>query len=187
MLPGIIGLVLRFAPDLATAFLGDKAGGAVETVTQIVRSVAGTDDPAALEAKLAGDPKLAEVLVERLREETKRYLAEVEDTASARAQALALVRSGSAMAWGPVLVSVLVTLGFLAAVYGVFTVPLTDMTGQVALVLLGTLAGGFTQVLNYWLGSSAGSRAKDDAFKALINAATPSLGKATAAMITRRR
>ena len=38
---------------------------------------------------------------------------------------------------------------------------------EIAYLLMGTLAAGFTQVLNFWLGSSKGSKTKDGIAAAL--------------------
>ncbi len=68
--------------------------------------------------------------------------------------------------WGRVLVSVIVVVGFLAVLILVLT---TKMQGnapsEVLLVMLGALGAGFQQVVSYWVGSSAGSTAKDQAIQ----------------------
>lgn len=74
--------------------------------------------------------------------------------------------------WGKVLVSVIVVIGFLAVLIIVLTVKLQgNATPEVILVMLGALGAAFTQVTSYWVGSSAGSSAKD---AALASAATKS-------------
>lgn len=60
------------------------------------------------------------------------------------------------------IVSGIVTLGFITVVLLLMTLTIdfTAASGQAFLVLVGTLGASFTQVVNYWLGSSAGSAAK---------------------------
>lgn len=59
------------------------------------------------------------------------------------------------------LVSVVVTLGFVALlILWLFHPP--SPNDQVLALLVGTLAASFTQVVNYWLGSSNGSAIKDN-------------------------
>ena len=59
------------------------------------------------------------------------------------------------------LVSVVVTVGFVAILtLWMFHAP--NPNDQVLSLLVGTLAAAFTQVVNYWLGSSIGSASKDN-------------------------
>lgn len=57
--------------------------------------------------------------------------------------------------------SLAVVMGFLGGVTLVLTSSVPERSDALANVLLGTLAAMATQVANYWLGSSAGSAAKD--------------------------
>jgi protein-S-isoprenylcysteine O-methyltransferase Ste14 len=64
--------------------------------------------------------------------------------------------------WGRVLISVIVTVGFM----GVLVLVITTKTQgnappEVMLVMLGALGAAFGQVVSYWVGSSSGSSAKD--------------------------
>jgi len=69
---------------------------------------------------------------------------------------------------GAVVVSALVVVFFGATLVFMITRPVdygrsTDLLD----ILLGTLAAGFMTVVNYWMGSSAGSKAKDDLLAAI--------------------
>lgn len=64
--------------------------------------------------------------------------------------------------WGRVLVSVIVTVGFM----GILVLVITTKTQgnaptEVMLVMLGALGAAFGQVVSYWVGSSSGSAQKD--------------------------
>lgn len=63
----------------------------------------------------------------------------------------------------PIVVSILVVLMFGAVLGLILSHPLTmdQTTFAILNLLLGTLAAGFTTVVQYWLGSSSGSKAKD--------------------------
>lgn len=66
--------------------------------------------------------------------------------------------------WGRVLVSLIVTIGFM----GVLVLVITTKTQgnappEVMLVMLGALGAAFGQVVSYWVGSSSGSTVKDQA------------------------
>jgi len=64
--------------------------------------------------------------------------------------------------WGRVLVSVIVVAGFIGILVLVLTTKLQGTaTSEVLLVMLGALAAAFGQVVSFWVGSSAGSAAKD--------------------------
>ena len=72
--------------------------------------------------------------------------------------------------WGRVLVSVIVTAGFM----GVLVLVITTKTQgnappEVMLVMLGALGAAFGQVVSYWVGSSSGSSQKDAAIQNLAN------------------
>lgn len=178
MLP-IIGLVLQYAPDLIGLFVGQKAGDAADKVIKIAKEVLGTDDVAEAQAKIAADASLANQFIEKVRAETEQFKAALADTADARQQTIQLVQAESPMAWGAAIVSVLVTLAFIANIGVLFVVKVnfTEITGQVLLLLTGTLSAAFTQVINYWLGSSAGSAAKDLAIRQAMTPAPVKKGK----------
>ena len=65
---------------------------------------------------------------------------------------------------GPVTVSVIIAAGYFIVIYRLFLVS-TDMPEkvfQLMNILFGGLTISFGQVCNYWLGSSAGSKRKDE-------------------------
>ena len=68
------------------------------------------------------------------------------------------------------LVSVIVVVGFVfvLAMLILRPVAITDATLQLLLVLTGTLAAKFGDVVQYHIGSSAGSRSKDDSIQKLL-------------------
>lgn len=61
-------------------------------------------------------------------------------------------------------------MGFIGIIFVMITHAVPD--SGVVNVLVGTLATAFGAVVNYWLGSSAGSRAKDDHLADLARAPT---------------
>jgi protein-S-isoprenylcysteine O-methyltransferase Ste14 len=68
--------------------------------------------------------------------------------------------------WGRVVVSIIVTSGFM----GVLVLVITTKTAgnsptEVMLVMLGALGAAFGQVVSYWVGSSSGSAQKDAAIQ----------------------
>jgi hypothetical protein len=92
------------------------------------------------------------------------FRAEIEDTKGARSTFAALALANNPMAWGAPVVSLLVTVGF----FGILTLLIFGVGGdltsnQIINITVGALAAAFATVVSFWLGSSQGSRQKDDA------------------------
>ncbi len=173
----LIPLLAGVAPHIAEWLGGDDAEAVANQVVGAVRSVVGAADEMAVAAAMA-DPEqrgrlaveLARIAAERerVREEaiTARIAAALADTADARRQTVALAQQGSALAYGAALVSAVI-LALFAMMVGAEQFgwsPVSDGTKRLveaALVL----------VLGYWVGSSAGSAAKDSRQGAVIAAA----------------
>ena len=173
-------LAQTFAPVLggliagpAGAAVGRVLGGAIasglgveptpEAVSQAIQADQGK--AADIMRGLGLDPGLVATLggVEAVQLAQERIAAE--DRASARSQTVELAKASSPIAWGAPLVSAVVTAGFLLlAVLMVFrAVPDT----QAFNLIIGAMIAAFTQVVAYWLGSSAGSKAKDQTIREL--------------------
>jgi membrane associated rhomboid family serine protease len=70
--------------------------------------------------------------------------------------------------WGRVLISLVVTVGFMAVLVLVITTKTQgNAAPEVMLVMLGALGAAFGQVVSYWVGSSSGSAQKDTALQNL--------------------
>jgi hypothetical protein len=64
--------------------------------------------------------------------------------------------------WGRVLVSVIVTTGFMGVLILVITTKTQgNAPPEVMLVMLGALGAAFGQVVSFWVGSSSSSATKD--------------------------
>jgi hypothetical protein len=72
-----------------------------------------------------------------------------------------LAKTHSGLAYGGVVVSVVIVAAFGCTTYAVLTTHLSATDGQFGSILVGTLAAMATQVANYWLGSSIGSTTKN--------------------------
>ncbi len=59
------------------------------------------------------------------------------------------------------LLAFFVTVGFFADLYMLMVLPSGGAMRDALLIMVGALAAGFAQVLNYYFGSSSGSQAKD--------------------------
>jgi len=67
----------------------------------------------------------------------------------------------------PMILAAVVTIGFFGALGLVLRFGLQPQGGEAVLVMLGALATGWTAVLNYYFGSSAGSAAKNSLLERL--------------------
>jgi len=161
-------LLLGIAPTVASWIMGDKTGAAVSKVTGIAQEVLGTSDTAGIERAIAADPNLAlqfkmaviQAEADARRQEFDTLQAELADVASARSQTVELAKAGSAIAWGAVAVSLLVTAAFMAALWFVVRQEIPAASREIAYILLGTLGAKFGDIVAYWVGSSSGSAQK---------------------------
>lgn len=164
----LLELILGVLPQLVGAVAGGKVADVVAAGTKVAREVLGTDDPAEIKAALS-DPATAEAFRARLEQETAQLQAYLADVQDARRQTIALVEAGSAIAWAPVVISGLIIAGFLGVTGAMLFKAVPE--SAVAQILFGQLAGMTGAVVQYWLGSSQSSRAKDQVLASLASPA----------------
>ena len=166
-------IALNVAPEIGRWLFGADAAPVTAAVQKAIEAVTGAADPDAQLAALADPDLAAQLRIELARiaatqaaaadaSAEARLAAHLADVANARATAVHLAQSGSAMAWGAPVVSlvVLATFGAVMSLVLMQAVPVGSET--VLNVLLGTLGAMATNVVGYWVGSSAGSARKDD-------------------------
>lgn len=170
----VIGSV---APGLAGAFGGPLAAAAVKVIADKVLGRPDASQSEVIEAlssgALTGDQIVAlksaeqQFQIELERIEYAREAAAMADTASAREQTVALAETKSSIAWAAPVISTVIVSGFFACVALLFIIERTwdERTANLLNVLFGALIPGFSQVCNYWLGSSAGSKRAGDAVR----------------------
>lgn len=172
-------------PALGT-ILGGPLGGTIGSV--LGRSIAGAlgtePTPEAISAVVQADPETARVRLAEIEaqnqdaaEETKRLQARLADVQDARHQTVALAQTGSSATWGAPLMSAASFACFLA-----FTIALFFIQSEIPDKLYTLINAGYGAILiwvgqsmNYWLGSSDGSRRSGDVLRAVAaNANSPS-------------
>lgn len=188
-MPPLVGLAVSMLPGLAKRVADNVLPDVEERITKTVRDVLGTDDPKKVEAMIA-DPQVAaelrvrlaeieaaadvrqaeieqkkrEAEIEKLKVDLEAFRAQSEDAQSARTLLAELAKQGSPFAWGTVVVSVVVVVGFFVALTLLIFRPLPATTNEQMLnIVVGALTAGFATVISFWLGSSQGSRTKDTA------------------------
>lgn len=168
--------LLDTAKDVAPTVVGGAAtaltGGNIAlggVVRSIVGQLVGQGSPDIEKAaeEILGDPNLTMEFRSKMRDaEIKELEIRAKDTASARG----ILKYSK----GPVVVSTMVVLAFVAMTALVTFVPIPGASQAVAYVLMGALATAFTQVLNFWLGTSVGSKEKDSTISRFVAAAKDS-------------
>lgn len=170
--PTIGSLLGGFIPFPGGAILGKMAGTVLAEALGVppkpedIHNAITTGDPAVIQAKLSE----AETKINAEVEMFKAQLADVQD---ARATNVEYVKAGSAIQWAPVVVSVIILLGFSAFSLLAMKPELAGVRSEVVLFLLGAWSGFAGAVVQYWLGSSSGSADKSNQLAALAGAQTP--------------
>jgi hypothetical protein len=173
----------------------------VEPTPEAVDKAIATTPPEVLVAKLSAAeaeaqakwPALAEMVKAQEEGRTERFKTGAKDNADARDMQVELVKTGSPIQWAPMIVSIIILAGYFAVLYLLFTRPfakLDDNFKDILIFMLGALQVGVGQVVNYWLGSSAGSAAKDSAMRditatSVVAAATSTPAAPTKAPVKR--
>jgi hypothetical protein len=172
-------------PGLVSAITDDRtvrnANQIKKLIDDTVRSISGGDTPEDAMKKVEADPKildqlkirLAEISLEAQRIETAEVAQFNRDananTLNARETLIALLSKPDSL-WvsvTPAIISYIVVFGFILLIMVMLFWPpkLADNQNvmQIINICVGAVAAGFATVLNFWLGSSLGSRRKDSA------------------------
>ena len=168
----LIPLLIQFIPDIARWIEGDAAGNVAQKVADVAQSVLGTTDPAAAATLLADQSKVSDLRIAlakigadveraKLDAQTAAITAALADTANARQQTVDLAKSGSSIAWGAPVVSI-ICLGLFG--YGMWVVfhAVPGDTTQAQTGIIEALKQLPIAVVMYWLGSSRSSQSKDE-------------------------
>jgi lysozyme family protein len=178
----LIGIAMGLAPDIIKLIAGDKTGQLADQVGKAVADTVGTTNAGEAQTKLAANPAAEAALREKLAElaldATKAQNADagqraqeaLSNTQSARSGLQALATTNSTIAWTAPTISYLVIFGFFAFLFvlvwlywGKTADNQNNFIVQIINIAVGALTAAFATVVNFWLGSSAGSRKKDDA------------------------
>jgi len=166
----VLGVARDVAPTLAGAAATIATGGnpmAGAAVAALARRVVGAKADAPLEdvaEQLLGNPEA----IQKFRVEMRQLELEELRLRTLDVQDARRILDRSA---GPVVVSIIVVLGYFIATLLVMTNELPPGSENLAYLLLGNLGTGFGMVLTFWLGSSVGSKDKDQAMAKHADAA----------------
>lgn len=162
----IVGTV---APALATALGGPLAGVAVKTIaTQILGKPDATEQE--VEAAILGADPQTLIRLKELDQEFKTTMInagiKLEEIAAADRNSARQREVQAGDHWTPRVLASVVVGGFLACVYAVLSGYVNGLDDPAVVGIVGTLIGYTSakadQVVSYYFGSSASSKAKDD-------------------------
>lgn len=166
--------ILRVAaPVVGTALGGPLGGAAAKLIGERVFGNGGMTEEEVAEQLAKGQlsPDQYSAL-KKAEYDFKRQLAEndikideiaADDRKSARSLTSDLAKAGHGASYASAIISLVVCGGFFFVLYHVMENSIPEGSREIALILLGSLGAGFTQVLNFWLGSSKGSKDKTQA------------------------
>jgi lysozyme family protein len=185
----LIGIAAGLVPDIIKLVAGDKTGQLADQFGKAVSDAVGTTSAADAQTKLAANPaaeaalrqKLAELALDATKAQSADAGARAQEalanTQSARSGLQALATTNSTIAWTAPTISYLVIGGFFAFLFvlvwlywGKTADNQNNFIVQIINIAVGALTAAFATVVNFWLGSSAGSRKKDDASLSLQQA-----------------
>jgi glycosyl hydrolase family 108/predicted peptidoglycan binding protein len=183
----LIGVAIGVLPDIIKLIAGDKTGQLATQVGKAVSDTLGTTNPVEAQTKLTADPAAQSALQQKLGalalEATKTQYGEADlqrqdalaNTQGARNALQALTTTNNTIAWTAPTISYLVIVGFFVFLFVLIWLYKTgaapgatpddknSFIPQIINIVVGALTAAFATVVNFWLGSSAGSQKKDDA------------------------
>ncbi len=163
----LLNIVKTVAPSIATAMGGPLAGMAVRTLSEtLLGKPDGTEAELAAAAAAATPAQLLALknAENEFKLEMKKLDVDLErisagDRDSARQMAMQNPRD-----WTPRALAAVITVGFFSVLMYMLMFGLPSAGGgEAMLVMLGTLGTAWGAVVSFYFGSSAGSRAKDEA------------------------
>lgn len=166
----LLNLVRTVAPTLASAVGGPLAGMATRAISEALLGKPDGAEAELVEAAAKATPeqllalkKAEQDFAVRMREldiDIERL--SNEDRASARERE---VKTGD---WTPRVLAAAVTLGFFGVLFWMIAYGLPQNGGEAMLVMLGTLGTAWGGIVQYYFGSSAGSREKNDTISKMM-------------------
>jgi len=162
LIPLALSLAGEFIPDLIGGLAGKDAKKIAEKIVGTASELTGqkienADDVAKVVQIIKSDAQLQTELKMQLSQER---LETARIHSADRISARTMSQRTTLHAVAVCVISVIITIGFGIMLWLVLANPLPEGNSEIIYILLGTLAAGFTQCLNFWLGSSRSSQDK---------------------------
>ena len=161
ILAGGLALAKAFAPSLVGRLAGPRAEAVAEKVVGMAAALTGEADPERALKILQENPELLARFETRMAEiDLEEQRIHAEDRKGARGMLTHLAELVPVAILAPILVSAIVTGGFVGMLYAVIASPIPAENKDVVMLLVGALTIAFGQVVNFWMGSSKSSQDK---------------------------
>ena len=161
-------LLGQIAPSIATALGGPLAGIAVKTLSNaLLGHESGTEEDVANALQNASPEQLS--VIKKIDADFKVRMKELDidlERISAGDRDSARQMQRDTKDWVPKVLAVVITLGFFGILIWMLLNGMPKTGTEALLMMLGALGTAWTGVVNFYYGSSAGSKAKTDALSA---------------------
>ena len=149
----IVSALTSLAPTVGRLIAGDKGEDAANAVSNIVRDVAGVNDPQDAVNAVLADPNLQLEFMKKLDSNKvaldKAYLADVQDA-----------RKNNQHSVMPALIAVSLTVMVALMGFALFKSVIPESNMTLANILFGAVLAKWADAIAYWVGSSRGSAEK---------------------------
>ena len=162
LIPLALNLAGEFVPDLIGGLAGKNAKKIAEKVVGTAEELTGQKIETEADVQkvvqiIKSDAQLQTELKMQL---SKERLETARIHSADRVSARTMAQKTTLHAVAVCAISVIVTVGFGVMLWLILADPIPDGNSEIIYILLGTLAAGFTQCLNFWLVSSRSSQDK---------------------------
>jgi membrane-bound ClpP family serine protease len=161
-------LLGQVAPSIATALGGPLAGMAVKTLSGVLLGHENGTEEQISEAMAAATPEQL-AAIKKIDADFKVRMKELDidlERISAGDRDSARKMQTETRDWVPKVLAIVITLGFFGILIWMLLNGMPQTGTEALLMMLGALGTAWTGVVNFYYGSSAGSKAKTDALTA---------------------
>lgn len=157
-------LLGQVAPTIATALGGPLAGVAVKTLSNVLLGHdSGSEDDVRAAMATATPDQLA--AIKKIDNDFKAHMKELDidlERIAAGDRDSARKMQSETKDWTPKALAFFITFGFFGALIWIMVFGIPQTGTEVLLMMLGSLSTSWTGVVQFYYGSSAGSKAKND-------------------------
>ena len=157
-------LLGQIAPTIATALGGPLAGIAVKTLSAVLLGHEnGSEDDVKAAMTSASPDQL--VALKKIDADFKAHMKELDidlERIAAGDRDSARQMQRETKDWVPKLLAIVITIGFFGILVWMLVMGMPQTGTEALLMMLGALGTAWTGVVNFYYGSSAGSKAKND-------------------------
>lgn len=172
----LLPIIAKILPGIMHLFAGPTAGTALQQVGDAAKAIFGTTDPKQIETLIERDKQITERFKAEVMERTESTRLFLQDLQSARAMNIESIRAGSPQQWFPMALTAIIVIGFFLAIviFMRISLELPEFQKTVLNVLIGYLGASFQQAFNFWFGTTRDSQTKTGTLASIASSATTS-------------